>query len=322
MTHNVNTVEQSSHNNEVNGDIDIRELLAILWGSKLLIFLVTSFFSVAAIIYSINLPNIYKSEVLLAPAESEQSGGLAALAGQLGGMASLAGINLSSSNGVNKVELAIAVIKSKQFSRNFIKKHEILPELMAATSWNESSNTLQYDKSTFSPENKKWIDSGEKSNRPSFQEAYRIFRKSIAIEKSKEAGMFTLSVKHVSPYIAQQWVSWIVQDINKEMKTRDVNEAIQSTNFLKTQIQQTNVTDIQKILYKLIEEQAKTIMFAEVRKEYIFKTVDPAIVPEQKFSPNRALFCVLGFFIGLLLSITISLTRFYIIKGNAKVATS
>ncbi|BDF95583.1 Wzz/FepE/Etk N-terminal domain-containing protein [Pseudoalteromonas sp. KAN5] len=314
--------EQNNHNNTMHDDIDMRELLTILWKKKLLILLITFIFSVTAVIYSINLPNIYKSEALLAPAESEQSGGLAALAGQFGGMASLAGINLAANNGVNKVELAIAVIKSKQFSRNFIKRHKILPELMAAAAWDEPSNTLEYDRSLFNPENKKWVSTGELSKQPSQQEAYRIFSKSVSIEKSKEAGMFIISVKHLSPHIAQKWVSLIVQDINKEMKTRDVNEAMQSTDFLKKQIEQTNVTDIQKILYKLIEEQAKTIMFAEVRNEYIFKTVDPAIVPEKKYSPNRAVFSVLGFFVGLILSVTLVLVHFYAFKGNEKVAIS
>lgn len=317
-----NYISSSNQNNAMHDDIDMRELFTIVWKNKLLIFLITLVFSISAVTYSINLPNIYKSEALLAPAESDQSGGLAALAGQFGGIASLAGINLAANNGVNKVELAIAVIKSKQFSRNFIKRHGILPELMAATSWDELSNTLEYDRNLFNPENKKWVSTDKLSKKPSQQEAYRIFSESVSIEESKEAGMFTVSVKHVSPHIAQQWVSLIVQDINTEMKTRDVNEAIQSTDFLKSQIEQTNVTDIQKILYKLIEEQAKTIMFAEVRNEYIFKTVDPAIVPEKKYSPNRAVFSVLGFFIGFILSITFVLTRFYAFKGHERVATA
>jgi ribosomal protein S3AE len=78
------------------------------------------------------------------------------------------------------------------------------------------------------------------------------------------------------------------------MKDRDVAEAMRSTKFLNQQIEQTNVADIRIMLYKLIEEQAETIMFAEVRDEYVFKTIYPALVQEEKAKPKRELIVVLG----------------------------
>jgi hypothetical protein len=110
------------------------------------------------------------------------------------------------------------------------------------------------------------------------QEAYKEFSKVIAVNAEKDTGMVTISIEHVSPSVAQQWVTWLVQDINRVMKDRDVLEAIRSTEFLNQQIALTNVADIRSMLYKLVEEQAKTIMFAEVRDEYVFKTIDPALV--------------------------------------------
>jgi len=123
--------------------------------------------------------------------------------------------------------------------------------------------------------------------------------------------MITISVEHISPYIAQQWVIWLIEDINKEMKERDVAEAIKSTEFLKQQIENTKVADIKTVLFKLIEEQAKTIMFAEVRDEYVFKTIDPALVPEERVSPKRALICVVGALFGILIGILIVLGKNY-----------
>jgi hypothetical protein len=35
-------------------------------------------------------------------------------------------------------------------------------------------------------------------------------------------------------------------------------------------------------------------MLAEVRQEYVFKTIDPAVAPEGKKQTSRALICVLG----------------------------
>lgn len=50
------------------------------------------------------------------------------------------------------------------------------------------------------------------------QEAYKAFAKTIVVSKTKETGMETLSVEHLSPMLAQQWVTWLIQDINKVMK--------------------------------------------------------------------------------------------------------
>ncbi|XQF93037.1 hypothetical protein ACOBV9_02180 [Pseudoalteromonas espejiana] len=93
------------------------------------------------------------------------------------------------------------------------------------------------------------------------------------------------------------------------MKKRDVNEAIKSQKFLTEQLNTTKVADMRSVLYNLYEEQAKTIMFANVRDEYIFKTIDPAFAPEEKESPRRALICILGAIGGLLISIFLVLVR-------------
>ena len=62
------------------------------------------------------------------------------------------------------------------------------------------------------------------------------------------------------------------------------------------------------------EEQAKTIMFANVRDEYVFKTIDPALVSEEKSKPKRALIVMLGVTLGGLLGIILVLIRHFFKK--------
>jgi uncharacterized protein involved in exopolysaccharide biosynthesis len=300
-------------------EIDLRELFAVIWQGKYLIIAITAIFAIGAVIFAIKQPNIYKSEALLAPASAEQGGGgLAALAGQFGGLASMAGINLGGGGGVDKTQMAIEVMKSRQFTSDFIQKHNILADLMAEPKWNLADNTLAYNDELYNLAENKWLREVKAPFKPepSMQEAYKVFSKVIAVNAAKDTGMVTVSVEHVSPAIAQQWVTWLVQDINKVMKDRDVAEAIKSTEFLNQQIEQTNVADIRTILYKLIEEQAKTIMFAEVRDEYVFKTIDPALVPEEKDKPKRALICVLGTMLGGMLGVMLVLIRHFVRKED------
>ena len=315
-----NEYVQSHNNNIADDEIDLRELFAVIWQGKWLIIAITTLFAVASVVYAINQPNIYKSEALLAPAEQEGSGGLAGLAGQFGGLASLAGVNLGGGSS-NKAQLAIEVLKSRQFTSDFIQKHNILPDLMAAKTWDMQTNTVVYDSEMYDAQNNKWLREVQApfKPKPSMQEAFKVFSKIISASTDKESSMVTVSVEHVSPSVAQQWVSWLIEDINKSMKDRDVLEAIKSTEFLTQQLEQTRIADIRTVLYKLVEEQTKTIMFARVRDEYIFKTIDAALVPEEKFKPKRALICVIGVLLGGMLSVMIVLIRHYLAKNKGLV---
>ena len=60
-----------------------------------------------------------------------------------------------------------------------------------------------------------------------------------------------------------------------------------------------------------IEEQTKTIMLANSRPEYLFKTIDPAIAPERKAGPSRALTCVFGTLFGGFMGVMMVLIRRY-----------
>ncbi|OXR99880.1 Wzz/FepE/Etk N-terminal domain-containing protein [Shewanella algae] len=294
-------------------EIDLRELFSVIWQGKWLIAGVTLVFAVASVVIALMLPNTYKSEALLAPASEEQgAGGLAGLASQFGGLASMAGINLGGKGGTDRTQLAIEVLKSRQFIGDFIEKHQILPELMAVDKWNMADNTLSFDSDVYVQESKTWV---RKVNlpfqpKPSLQEAYKEFLKIFNVNKDNETGMINISVEHRSPFIAKQWIDWLIADINLAMKERDVYEATRSTEFLNKQIELTNVADIRTILYKLVEEQAKTIMFAEVRDEYVFKTIDPAFIPEEKAKPKRALIVVLVTLLGGVLGLAAVLLRF------------
>ncbi|MCW3173480.1 Wzz/FepE/Etk N-terminal domain-containing protein [Shewanella subflava] len=300
-------------------EIDLRELFSVIWKGKWLIIAITGVFAIGSVLFALSQPNTYKSEALLAPADAEQGGGgLAALAGQFGGLASMAGINLGGKGGVDKTQMAIEVMKSRQFTSAFIQSHNLLPDLMAIKSWNMADNTITYDDEMYLAADNKWIREVQAPFKPepSMQEAFKEFSKIVAVNTDKETGMVKITVEHLSPFIAQQWVNWLILDINKVMKERDVAEAIKSTAFLESKIEQTNVADIRSILYKLIEEQAKTIMFAEVREEYVFKTIDPALVPEEKAGPKRALICVLGTMLGGMLAIMLVLIRHFVRKEN------
>ena len=292
---------QAQNNND---EIDLRALWNVIWQGKWIIIAITAIFAVASVFYALSLPNIYKSEALLAPVNSEQQGGLGALAGQFGGLASLAGVSLGSGKS-DKTALAIEILKSREFFAKFVIKHNILPNLMAVKSWDLASNKITYNENIYLSDSDKWIRevTPPRTAKPSLQESKKVFASILDIQQNKETGMVIISLEHASPAIAKRWVDWLIQDINLDMKMRDKQEAEKSIAYLQSQIDKTTIFEHKTLLFQLIEEQAKTLMFAEVRAEYVFKTIDAALAPELKFKPKRALIVVLGTLLGAMFSI-------------------
>ena len=293
-------------------EIDLRELFKALWKGKWIIIITTFVFAVGAVLYALSLPNIYKSDALLAPAESSGGGGISKMAGQLGGLAALAGVNLGAGES-SQTDLAVQVMKSRQFVEAFINKHDLLVPLMAAKDWDLANNKLILNEKLYNPTTGKWLrePNGLRGAMPTAQEAFEVFSKeALSINQDKDSGLYTVSVKNYSPYIAQQWVNWLIEDINKVMRERTIAETSQNLAYLNTQLQKTAVADMQSTFYKLIEEQTKSLMLAEVQEEFIFKVVDPAVVPELKEGPKRALICVLGTLLGGMFGIAIVLVSF------------
>ena len=295
------------------GEIDLRELFVVIWDGKWVILAITTVFTIFSILYAVNQPNIYKAQVLLAPASSSNGGGLSAMSRQLGGLASLAGFNIGGRDGTDKTTLALEVIKSRQFITDFIKKHDLLVPLMAGKGWDRAANELILDPELYDKVLKKWVRNVEPpvDPEPSLWEAHKKFRSMLSVSQSKDSGLITVGMENLSPFAAKQWVELLVKDINLSMKVKDLEEAKNSIAYLNSQLKNTQVTDMQNVFYQLIEEQTKTIMLSEVRKEYVFVTVDQAVVPEEKSKPRRSSICIVGSFLGMILGVFACMIRHY-----------
>lgn len=318
--HNVADFSVSNNNAYSQDDeIDLVQLWSAVWSGKLLIITISALFAVLSIAYALSQPNVYKASTVLAPAGDQSgAGGLAKMAGQFGGLASLAGISLGGSN-TDKTGLALEVLKSRLFIEDFINKYQLLVPLMAAKNWDMESNTLIIDDEIYNKSNEKWLREvkAPKKPKPSSWEAYKEFNELLLVSSDKVSGMINISISHYSPEIAKQWLFWLVSEINDTMRKQDKEEAQRSIDFLSNKLQETQLTDMQTVFYQLIEEQTKTIMLAEVSKEYVLKTIDPANVPDEKDSPKRALIVVLGTMLGGILSVLIVLIRYFSNQNTA-----
>jgi uncharacterized protein involved in exopolysaccharide biosynthesis len=298
-------------------EIDLRELFGVLWAGKVKIIAITAIFAVASIIYALSVPNQYKATALLAPAQSDD-GGLSGALGQMGGLASLAGISLGGGES-GEAQIAQEIMKSWSYIEAFIAENNIAVEVFAAEGWSKGSNELQIDDDLYDTETKTW--SVENANTgvvgpPSSWELFESFSERLAVSEDKKSGLVSVSIEYYSPQVAKQWVDLYVGSINRFMQQRQVTKVSLNIEYLQEQIGKTSIAEMQEVFYSIIEEQTKNKMIAEASPDYAFVAVGPSMVPEEKSQPKRALICVLGTLLGGMLSVLLVLVMHYARKSD------
>lgn len=304
---------ENQFNKNYHDEIDLRELLDALWDKKFYIGAITTIFALISIAYALMLPNIYKSKAIMIPVETSSQ--MSGMLGQYSGMASLAGIKLPSESGSKSIE-AIARIQSFEFFSNHFLPHIMLENLLAVKKWNQTTNTITYNESSFNSESSQWVRKANhpRSIIPSSQEAYEKYIEIMSIAEDRKTLFVSLSVQHESPFIAQQWVELIIDQIDRVMRDEDRKEVMSSIEFLNNLAPTVNYEGIKRAFSSLQEEQIKKLMTIEALENYIFKALESPVPPEIKSQPNRLFIVIMGTMLGMMLGVLGSLVFYYLRK--------
>lgn len=296
----------------LNKNISIIELCKELYLHKFSIIAVSSLFFILSIAISLSLTNRYTAKATLVGVVSD-SGGLAALAKNFGGLASVAGLNLGASGGEDKSAIAIEIIKSREFINNFVLKNDLSVPLVAGERYNISTGELEIDSDIFDVKDNEWIREVKfpRTVEPSPWEIHKAFLDLLKIEQDVKTGFVTLSFEFYSPTLAKKWLELLIVEINEKIKNDDKQEAKKSIIFLNEALDNVKNSNMQQTFYQLIEEQTKTLMLTESKEEYVFKTISPAYLPERKSFPNRIVICISGGFLGAIIMSFWIISRYF-----------
>ncbi len=286
-------------------EIDLRVLFGILWAEKWVIVSITALAAVVSVIAALSMTDIYKAEAVLAAADSEQSNQMMS---QLGGAAALLGVNVGGRSGDN-IDTAIATLRSYQFISRFIEQNDLLVPLFGAK-WDKQAQRAVIDEAIYDSETGEWQGG---TGEPSLMEAFRALSGVLTISgPDLNTGIISVSIAWHNPQEAATWVNQLVRDLNQEIRSRDVREANNAITYLQQQLESTQLVDMQRVFYQLIESQTRITMLADVREEYVFRVIDPAVVPDRKSEPRRSLICILGTIAGGVFSLIIVFLRRFV----------
>ena len=290
-----------NNNEELGDEIDLKALFKRILNGKRLIIASTVLFSIIAVIYSLTLSNIYQSTALLSPV-GEQSSSSQSL-NNIGGLASLAGISISSASGLNSTK-AITKITTLSFFEENILPNIFLPDLMAVRTWDEENNSVIYD-SSYNVQTGKWNEI------PHPQKSFKAFKDRLQVSQDYDTKFLTISIKHESPHIAKEWAELVVNEINDSFRAKDKREAESAMKFLNSQMAFTSYTEIKQVVAQILKQKMQQLTLIEANEFYVFSYLDQPAVARKKIGPSRTSICILGTLLGFMLGVLIVLVRGY-----------
>lgn len=266
----------------------LHDLWRAVWTGRWTITLSALAAGVLAYAASFVITPVYRSTVLVAPiTQSVAPSGLAALASQFAGVAALAGLNLG---GDNRTVEAVATLRSHAFTKSFIRERNLMP-ILFAEAWDAEA--------------KGWKAGQE----PTLWEAFRLFDGIRSVEEDVTSGLITVAVKWRDPQLAADWANGLVADVNARLRAAAIRESRQNLEYLQAELLKSSQVQLHATIFSLIESQMQNAMLANVKIEYAFRVIDPALAAEKRHWPNRLLLAVLGLFFGGVIGIFVAVGR-------------
>jgi uncharacterized protein involved in exopolysaccharide biosynthesis len=282
------------------------ELISLAWGSRKLIIYVVSLTTILAVVYSLVLPQYFKSTATILP-ETEKSklGGL----GSLTELASLAGVVTGE---ISLTKLYPTIIESEAVLRNVIYTRYHTNE------FKDSVNLIQF-----------WEI---RSKRPeqAYEACLRALRDQLDVSLDLKTGVVSLSIETREPQLSADILNNITSELDKFIRTKRTTNASEQRKWIeerlvevKRDLEQSEsilkvfreanrrVIDSPQLLMeqeRLIREvQINSTLYIELKKQYelakieeiknvpIINVMDAARPATRKDRPHRTII-VLTFF--------------------------
>ena len=244
---------------------------------------ITAAFTLCGVIYALVAPQWYRADVVMVPADQKS---MSNAFGQLGGLASLAGVSLPSGSNTEP----LAVLRSQGFSRGFIENRELTKTILDGF--------------------------GESSEERDVRDALKLFDTKVrSVVEEKKAGTVTLSIIWRDPVVAADWANSMVRMLNDRQRKKALDEAERNVTYLQKEIANTSVISLQQSLGRVLETEMQKLLLARGNEEFAYKIIDPAVASKERFAPRRSVIAVLSFLAGILFASMLTLTRHFFPLG-------
>jgi uncharacterized protein involved in exopolysaccharide biosynthesis len=291
-------------NNNINQENDfvnlfylVKEFLFFLKQNKVRVLSLSIFFALSFYLLSFTQQNKYYSETLVTSQISSKTD--MGIGSSSGGLSSVIGFNIGQSqSNATDFQIALELIKSRQFVLNFAEKYNLVPILFANKNFDPIENIIVFDSSKYKEETDELLIDISKSL------IYSTIINSLNI--SKKDAFYSIGFSSISPLLSKQILDNLIYEINESIRSRNLSETQNTYEYLISKSNEMLDLSTKNIVNKLIEEQLKNMALINSSSEYVIRVVDPSYLPEFKSSPNRLYFIMFGVIFGFIFGLLVS----------------
>jgi uncharacterized protein involved in exopolysaccharide biosynthesis len=189
---------------------------------------------------------------------------------------------------------SVAILQSVGLTERYIQQNNLLPMI--------------YPK-LWDPAQSKWKTTDPEKT-PTLWKGTEFFRKNIrSVTTDGKTGMVTLTITWGDPRQAAAWANGLVQLANDYERDTAISTSEQNIAYLTNQAASTDVLGIKEVIYSLLQSEFDKAMLAKGNREFAFKIIDPALIPERPSYPDKLVWILVTFFSSISFSIFLAFCR-------------
>jgi len=306
-----------NQNDELNDEIDLKDLFFTLWCGKIYIILITIISVFLASFYLQNAERTYSVKYNLKPVDETKTS--PSFSG-LGGFASLAGIQLPTSSG-NDFNIFKELITAPEVSEIIFENKKIIKEIFRSE-WDEALNNYSRPPKSkiqiFVSDAKKLLTGNIDVNYlpPNPRRLAIFINNNIQIGEDKDTGFLKFTSETSKPELILSLIIEATKASDKIMRQRYVDFSTEPLAFYKDKLRSARSREHREALAELISTEEQKLMFASKGKHFIAEPYINPTISLHPTAPKPALILVLSLMLGLFLGAAFVLVRHAIKKDR------
>ena len=286
-------------------EIDLKELFGKIWKFKFKIAAITFVITSLTILYTISIPNSYKSTIVLAPQEKAQGlnlGGLSALAG-------LSGVDLGGGN-MDAYNSILVIIHDNTFQKRVIKKYDLIQKLENENMEKNFVFALGIKSIyQFLHSKSKDDEEEEKSEEEMMYGTIKKIKEITSVNSDKESGAITVSIELPDRFLAKELLSIYLEETALHLRTIEMKDIDKQLLYYNNELAGISDIELRMQISQLIATliQKKVLSYASEYYNVKLMTQPAVAYVKDKSKPKRALMVIVSFILSIIVSIALML---------------
>ena len=282
--------------------IDLAKIARKLWLGRKGILLSVGFFFILAVIFLQSATYYYTAKLLLVPTQAQSQSGL----GQLGGLASLAGINFAGmQQNVSPFSLYPVTLTSGAVADDLASHSPEIMHRLFKAQWNEHTrkwtppsgvvhNVASVLKMMFNPRPEQWTP-------PSGAQLQELIAARVQTQQDAKKPILTISFADPDPVFARYFVEKLNESTDRVLRRMALDRSSQYARYLQEQLATVQQVDLRLVLVNSLSTQETLIMMGNSNTSFAAQTLGPAASSLRPTYPSPLLIFLLSIIVGVLL---------------------